>query len=61
MKIKEQTDSDQRSEGEVDDRGKKGSMYKGPWTKTVGWGLSLGVGVGGSRGEQWGKNRDNYN
>ena len=40
--------------GERRGRVKPRSMYKGPWTSTMGWGMSLGVGVGWDRGEQWG-------
>lgn len=50
-----QTDNDQRGGGSVMTAERMGTYTKDPWTRTVGWGLSLGAGVGQGRGEQWGK------
>ena len=48
-------DSDQREGGSVITAERRGTCTKDPWTRTMGWGLSLGAGVELCRGEQWGK------
>ena len=53
MENKERTDSDQRGGRRVIMGERRGICTKDPWTKTMVWGLSLGVGVGWGRGEQW--------
>ena len=54
---KEQTDSDQRGgrRGVMEER--RGTCTKDPRERTMGWGSSLGAGVGQGKGEQRGGGR----